>query len=106
MTLIQVAKPADAEAIAAFANGSFTHTFGTIYDPADLATFLAEWNPPDRVRAQIASDDHDIALVRHAAGALPGYIKRGPLDFELPAVTPPEGTAQQRGVGKEWEDKR
>jgi len=51
MTVIQLAKPADAEAIAAFANGSFTHTFGHIYDPADLATFLADWNPPERVRA-------------------------------------------------------
>src|SRR3546814_3549817 len=66
MTLIQLAKPADAEAIAAFANGSFTHTFGHIYDPADLSAFLADWNPPDRVRAQIASDDYDIALVRDA----------------------------------------
>src|SRR3546814_1047855 len=94
MTLIQLAKPADAEAIAAFANGSFTHTFGTIYDPADLATFLAEWNPPDRVRAQIASDDHDIALVRDAAGALLGYIKMGPLDFELPAGQPADGAVE------------
>src|SRR3546814_1638517 len=67
MTLIQLAKPADAEAIAAFANGSFTHTLGHIYDPADLSAFLAGWNPPDRVRAQIASDDYDIALGRGAA---------------------------------------
>ena len=88
MTAIQLAKPADAEAIAAFANGSFTHTFGHIYDPADLATFLAGWNPPERVRAQIASDDHDIALVRDAAGAILGYIKMGPVDFELPADQP------------------
>src|SRR3546814_21139386 len=94
MTLIQLAKPADAEAIAAFANGSFTHTFGHIYDPADLSAFLADWNPPDRVRAQIASDDYDIALVRDAAGALLGYIKMGPVDFELPEGQPADAAVE------------
>lgn len=88
MTAIQLAKPGDAEAIAAFASGSFVHTFGTIYDPADLATFLADWNPPDRVRAQIASDDHDIALVRGESSAILGYIKMGPVDFDLPEDQP------------------
>ena len=80
MTAIQLAKPGDAEAIAAFANGSFTHTFGHIYDPADLSTFLADWNPPDRVRAQIASDDHDIAVVRSEAGAILGVPDQVGLD--------------------------
>jgi len=88
MTAIQLAKPGDAEAIAAFANGSFAHTFGHIYDPADLSTFLSGWNPPDRVRAQIASDDHDIALVRGEAGSILGYIKMGPVDFDLPEEQP------------------
>src|SRR3546814_2187689 len=74
--------------------GSFTHTFGHIYNPADLSAFLADWNPPDRVRAQIASDDYDIGLVRGAAGALLGYIKMGPLDFELPAGQPADGAVE------------
>lgn len=94
MTDVQLAKPADAEAIAAFANGSFTHTFGHIYDPADLSLFLAEWNPPDRVRAQITSDDHDIGLVRDRAGAILGYIKMGPVDFELPADQPTDSAVE------------
>jgi len=88
MTAIELAKTGDAEAIAAFADGSFTHTFGTIYDPADLATFLAGWNPPERVRTQIASADHDIALVRGGAGDILGYIKMGPVDFDLPDDQP------------------
>lgn len=94
MTAIQLATPGDAEAIAAFANGSFTHTFGHIYDSADLASFLADWNPPERVRAQIASDDHDIALVRDAAGAILGYIKMGPLDFDLPEGQPTDSAVE------------
>src|SRR3546814_13246381 len=99
MTLIQLAKPADAEAIAAFANGSFTHTFGHIYDPADLSAFLAGWNPPDRVRAQIASDDYDIALVRAAAGALLGYIRMGPVDFARKSVVEGKGVAVRVDLG-------
>lgn len=88
MTAIQLATPGDAEAIAAFANGSFTHTFGHIYDPADLATFLADWNPPARVRAQLADPGYAIALVRDEAAAILGYIKMGPVDFDLPAGQP------------------
>lgn len=94
MTAVQLAKPADAEAISAFANGSFTDTFGHIYDPADLSAFLAGWNPPGRVRGQIASDDHDIGLVRDDAGAILGYIKMGPVDFELPAEQPADNAVE------------
>lgn len=94
MTAVQLAKPADAEAISAFANRSFIHTFGHIYDPADLSAFLADWNPPDRVRAQIVSDDHDIGLVRDDAGAILGYIKMGPLDFDLPEDQPTDDAVE------------
>src|SRR3546814_13012748 len=45
-------------------------------------------------RAQFASDDYDIALVRDAAGALLGYIKMGPLDFELPDGQPADGAVE------------
>lgn len=94
MTAVELAQPTDADAIAAFADSAFTHTFGHIYDPADLAAFLAAWNPPGRVRAQIASEDHDIALVRDTAGAIVGYIKMGPLDFDLPADQPTVGAVE------------
>ena len=94
MTDIQLATPEDAGAIAAFAERSFRHTFGHIDAPADLALFLASWNPPDRVRAQIASEEHDIALARDAAGAILGYIKMGPLDFDLPDDQPKDGAVE------------
>lgn len=94
MTALQLATPGDAEEIAAFANASFTHTFGHIYDPADLATFLADWNPPDRVRAQLANPGYAIALVRDTAGAILGYIKMGPVDFDLPAEQPTDSAVE------------
>ncbi len=94
MTTVHLATPDDAEAIATFAADSFTRTFGHIYDPADLAAFLATWNPPERVRAQIAASDHDIGLVRDAAGAILGYIKMGPVDFDLPAEQPTDNAVE------------
>lgn len=94
MTDIQIAQPSDAEALSAFAEASFTHTFGHLYDPADLALFLSTWNPPERVRAQIADPAYEIALVRGEAGAILGYIKMGPLDFDLPPEQPTDDAVE------------
>ncbi|AQA00428.1 GNAT family N-acetyltransferase [Sphingopyxis sp. QXT-31] len=94
MTDIRIAQPADAEALSAFAEASFVHTFGHLYDPADLALFLSTWNPPDRVRAQIADPAYAIALVRDEAGAILGYIKMGPLDFDLPPGQPADDAVE------------
>lgn len=94
MTAIIPADASDAEALSAFAEGSFRHTFGHIYDPADLAVFLAGWNPPDRIRAQIADPDWTIALVRGGDGAILGFIKLGPIDFDLPEGQPAAGATE------------
>jgi GNAT superfamily N-acetyltransferase len=94
MTDIQIAQPVDAEALSAFAEASFTHTFGHLYDPADLTLFLSTWNPPERVRAHIEDPAYDIALVRDADGAILGYIKMGPLDFDLPPEQPTDDAVE------------
>ena len=88
MIVLEPAAEADAEALSLFAEHCFTDTFGTLYDPADLALFLATWNPPERVRTQIADRDWAVAMMRDDSGAILGYIKMGPLDFELPAGQP------------------
>jgi len=54
MTDVTLATAADADALSRFAEAAFVQTFGHIYDPADLASFLADWNPPEELRAQIA----------------------------------------------------
>ena len=94
MSAIQLAEPADADAISAFAEASFKDTFAHLYDPADLAAFLADWNPPARVRAQIADPDHRIALVRGEGGAILGFIKMGPVDFDLPPDQPTDDAVE------------
>src|SRR3546814_15603811 len=93
MTTVEPATAADAEALSAFAEASFVDTFGHIYDPADLAAFLAGWNPPERIAAQIADPEWTVALVRGAGGAILGFVKHGPNDFGL--------RAEERQVGKE-----
>lgn len=102
MTGLRLATADDAAAISAFAEATFIATFGHIYDPADLDAFLAEWNPVPRIAAQIADPAFAIALEQDAAGAIAGYIKMGPLDFELPADQPTDDAVElhQLYVGK------
>ncbi|MCW0200123.1 GNAT family N-acetyltransferase [Sphingopyxis sp.] len=88
MTAIQLAKAEEAEELSRFAEASFVHTFGHIYDPADLAAFLADWNPPARIAAQIADPEWTIALIRGDDGAILGFAKLGPIDFPIPEGHP------------------
>lgn len=88
MTTITLAGDEDVGELTLFASEAFTRTFGHIYDPADLAIFLAGWNPPERIRAQIADPAWAIALARDDRGAITGFVKMGPIDFDLPDGQP------------------
>lgn len=94
MTRVQLARPDDAEALSRFAEAAFTHTFGHIYDPADLATFLTDWNPPERLRAQIADPAWTVALVRGDEGDILGFAKLGPIDFDVPRGHPTDNATE------------
>ncbi|ALC10780.1 GNAT family N-acetyltransferase [Sphingopyxis sp. 113P3] len=94
MIAIVRAEASDADALSTFAESSFRHTFGHIYAPDDLATFLADWNPPNRIRAQLADPDWAIALARGKDGAITGFIKLGPIDFDLPEHQPAAGAIE------------
>lgn len=94
MTTITLAHDDDVGELTLFASTAFTHTFGHIYDPADLAAFLAGWNPPERLRAQIADPDWAIALAHDDKGAITGFIKMGPIDFDLPEGQPSEDATE------------
>lgn len=94
MTSITLARPDDVGELTLFASEAFTRTFGHMYHPADLAAFLAGWNPPERIRAQLADPDWTIALARSESGAIAGFIKLGPIDFDLPAGQPGENAIE------------
>lgn len=86
--IIELAQPADAADIAAFAAASFVHTFGPLYRPQDLATFLKNWNQADALAAQAEDPDWAVALIRFSDGAIAGFVKCGPVDFNLPPAQP------------------
>lgn len=86
--MIEAPTPADAPAIAALAERAFRATFGHMYPPADLAAFLRDWNPPAKVAAQIADPDYGYRVGRDDSGAMTGFAKIGPLDFDLPEGEP------------------
>ena len=73
-----------AEELSAFSVGAFVATFGHIYAPEDLAAFLAEWNTPALLAAQVDDPNYAIALVRGDDG-IAGFAKLGPVDLPLPA---------------------
>ena len=94
MTNLILARDEDADALSLFAADTFERTFGHIYDPADLATFLAGWNPPERIRAQLADPAWTIALARDDKGAIAGFVKMGPIDFDLPTGQPRDNATE------------
>lgn len=76
------ATPDDAEVIAAFAAANFTHTFGHLYPPEDLAAFLAA-----KYGAAIQAREIADPLFRYRLalqdGALVGYCMMGALDIDV-----------------------
>lgn len=69
-------RPDDAARIAALFERCFTDTFGALYDPADLAAFLAGADAASFAR-ELADPRIDFQLAEDGA-ALAGYVKLGP----------------------------
>ena len=74
------AVPADGPALAAMAKQSFTETFGTLYRPEDLATFLDQAFGARGLPAQIADPSYAIRVALQD-GAIIGFAKTGPVAF-------------------------
>ena len=55
--MIRRATPADAEPLSALSRTCFTQTFGHLYDPGDLETFLDEAYAPGVLRAELEDPD-------------------------------------------------
>lgn len=74
------ARTVDGPALAVMARQSFTETFGTLYDPADLSAFLDEAFGPNGLQAQLSDPDFAIRLALHDS-AIVGFVKMGPVTF-------------------------
>lgn len=74
------AVPGDGAELAAVARQAFTETFGTLYRPEDLTTFLDEAFGPRGLPAQIGDPAYRIHVATDA-GRIMGFAKIGPVVF-------------------------
>jgi ribosomal protein S18 acetylase RimI-like enzyme len=78
----RLASVQDAPALSAFAAGSFTATFGHLYPPEDLASFLAE-NYSESVTREEIEDVANRYWLAEREGALVGYSMAGPVGLPI-----------------------
>ncbi|MEQ1708995.1 MAG: GNAT family N-acetyltransferase [Terricaulis sp.] len=78
----RLAEAADAAALAAFAAGSFVETFGHLYPPEDLATYLSVSYAAAIQRAELA-DPAIRAWLALREGVIVGYAMAGPVDMKI-----------------------
>lgn len=76
------AEAADAEALAAFAAGSFVETFGRLYPPEDLEAYLAASYGAAIQREELADPATRVWLAR-SGDAIVGYAMAGPVDMDV-----------------------
>lgn len=78
----RTATTADAGALAELGARTFTHTFGHLYQPADLEIFLQNHSTDNWVK-ELNDPAFEIRVAEHD-GAMVGYVKLGPphLPFE------------------------
>ncbi|MEZ6024017.1 MAG: N-acetyltransferase [Hyphomonadaceae bacterium] len=75
----------DAAALAAFAEASFTDTFGHLYPPEDLAAYVESKYRAPVIAAEIADPRTRYRLALRG-GAIVGYCMMGAVDMEVDAT--------------------
>lgn len=100
--LIRPATPADAEALAALGAATFAETFGHLYPPEDLTTFLADAHGPERTAANLA-DPAKAHWIAEAGGEPVGYGQAGPCALPHPEVTPACGEIKRLYILRSWQ---
>lgn len=83
---IRRATRADAEALSRIGAETFSETFGHLYPPQDLATFLETAYAVETSRRDLADPDKAVWLVE-AGGAVVGHALAGPCDLPHDEVT-------------------
>ena len=86
--MIRRATPADAEALSALSRTCFTQTFGHLYDPGDLETFLEDAYAPDVLRAELEDPERATWLLFEDV-ADDGFSRPDPSPTDHPRTTEP-----------------
>lgn len=76
----------DAGALARIGRETFAASFADLYEPADLAAFLAAAYAPEKMAAELA-DPATAVWLAEAGGEVVGYAVAGPASLPHPAVT-------------------
>ena len=95
--MIRRATPADAEPLSYLSRTCFTQTFGHLYDPGDLETFLDEAYAPGVLRAELEDPNRATWLLfEDATDEAPiGYVTACPAHLPHPDVAPGDGEIQR-----------
>jgi ribosomal protein S18 acetylase RimI-like enzyme len=100
---IRRAGPADAPALSAIGAATFVETFGHLYPPSDLATFLAESYNLGRTAADLA-DPAKASWIVEAGGEVVGYALAGLCGLPHPEVTSTCGELKRIYLLKAWQN--
>lgn len=92
---VRRATVADAPALAALAADTFVATFGHLYRPTDLATFLAKEQTAVHYRQLIGKPDVGVWLAEAPGGELAGFLTAGPCKLPVPDLEPRAGEIRQ-----------
>ena len=103
---IRRATAADAAALAELGAATFTETFGHLYPPEDLQTFLATSHSPQSWSGTLADANRAVWIVDHASGRKIGFIVVGKCKLPVRDLEPDAGEIQQLYVLAEFHNLR
>jgi ribosomal protein S18 acetylase RimI-like enzyme len=103
---IRRATTGDAAALAEIGAATFVETFGHLYPPEDLQTFLAKTHTPESW-GRTLTDPHRATLVaEHPNGRMIGFIVVGACKLPVEQLEPMAGEVQQLYVFAEFHNLR
>lgn len=103
---IRRATPADATDLAELGAATFTETFGHLYPPEDLQTFLAQAHSPESWSATLTNLDRAVWVAEHDSGRKLGFIVAGACKLPVRNLEAEAGEIQQLYVLAEFHNLR
>lgn len=103
---IRRATPDDAAVMAELGAATFVETFGHLYPPEDLQTFLAKSHTPDSWAGTLADPHRAIFVAEHQGGRKIGFICVGACKLPVQDLEATAGEIQQLYVLAEFHNLR
>jgi len=103
---IRRATPADAAALAELGGATFVETFGHLYPPEDLQSFLAKDHSPEKWSRTLADSHRAVWIAEHPGGRKIGFIVVGACKLPVENLESNAGEVQQLYVFAEFQNLR